>query len=151
MPRPPRSRRVQGPPRCISYKPAGIPRRELEHICLRVDEFEALRLSDYEGMDQRDAAREMHISPATFSRLIASARFTLSRAIIEGKALQIEGGNVDYAHTLHRCGDCGDEAMVKMRLPIASANADGRACRHCGSVKVEDMVETIQNRNSQPE
>jgi predicted DNA-binding protein (UPF0251 family) len=144
MPRPPRSRRVHGPPRFVSFKPAGIPRRQLERLCLRVDEFEALRLADYEGLDQEDAARAMDISPATFSRLIASARFSLIRAIVEGKALEIDGGKVNYVHTLHRCGDCGDEALVKMQASRTGARADGRCCRQCGSGRVEDLIEVMR-------
>ncbi|MCB2203693.1 DUF134 domain-containing protein [bacterium] len=108
MPRPPCRRRVHEPPEFVRFKPAGIPQRLLDRVCLRVDEFEALRLADYEGLDQKEAAERMNISPSTFSRLIESARYSLVRAIIEGKTLDIEGGSIDYVHP-HRRRNSGDE------------------------------------------
>ena len=151
MPRPPRSRRVHGPPRFVSFKPAGVPRRMLEQVLLRVDQFEALRLADYEKLSQADAAEAMGISPATFSRLIESARYSLAQAIIEGKRLDIEGGAVDYVHTLQRCEDCGDEALIELKSGKTAGKNSSHPCRHCGSENVEDLVEAMKKGNEMPE
>lgn len=150
MSRPHNSRRVYGPPRFISFKPAGIPRRQLDPVLLRVDEFEAMRLTDYEGLDQRDAAAEMGISPATFSRVLKSARFSLMRAIIEGKGFDIDGGKIDYLHTFRRCSACGDEVMVQLQSEITSVRTDPLCCRRCGSGEVEDLVELLERREATP-
>ncbi|MCX6818812.1 MAG: DUF134 domain-containing protein, partial [Candidatus Aenigmarchaeota archaeon] len=59
---------------------------------LAKDELEAIRLGDYEGMDQEKAARKMDISQPTFHRLILSARRKVAEALVNGKAIKIEGG-----------------------------------------------------------
>lgn len=76
------------------FKPAGRPLRELETVRLGLDELEALRLADLEGYYQEDAARQMGVSRTTFARIIASARAKVAEALVEGKALMIEGGAV---------------------------------------------------------
>ncbi len=146
MSRPQHSRRVYGPPRFLSFKPAGIPRRKLNPVSLRVDEFEAMRLTDYEGLDHRDAAAEMGISPATFSRVLKSARFSLMQAIIDGQGFDIEGGTIDFVHTLRRCSACGDEEMMQLKSEITSGRTDALFCRRCGSGEVEDLVESLEGR-----
>ncbi|MFH1589839.1 MAG: DUF134 domain-containing protein [archaeon] len=93
MPRPCKRRRVRGQPSSSYFKPAGIRKIDLEELTLLVDEFEAIRLKDFEGMDQEKAAKQMGISQPTFHRLILSARKKIADAIVNGKAIKIEGGN----------------------------------------------------------
>jgi len=59
---------------------------------LAVDEYEAVRLKDLEGLDQEKAAKKMNISQPTFHRLVLTARKKIAQAIVKGKALRIEGG-----------------------------------------------------------
>jgi len=92
MPRPRRCRRVWLEPSVTYFKPAGIPVRELEEVVLTVDEFEAIRLKDLEGLEQEEASKKMNISQPTFFRLLDSARKKIADAIINGKAIKIEGG-----------------------------------------------------------
>ena len=92
MPRPYRCRRVRGDPLFTYFKPAGVPVRELEEIALQVDEYEALRLADREGLPQVEAAKKMDVSQPTFSRLLDSARGKVAEAIVSGKAIRVEGG-----------------------------------------------------------
>lgn len=94
MPRPFKSRFVYGRPGSVVYKPAGIPARTLEWVGLGLDEFEAIRLLDYEGHDQEKAAQLMGISRPTVTRIYASARGKIAEALTEGKAINIEGGPV---------------------------------------------------------
>ena len=75
------------------FKPRGIPLRELEKECLSVEELEALKLADIEGLYQEDAAERMEVSRPTFQRVLKSARGKVARCLVEGKALGIEGGN----------------------------------------------------------
>jgi predicted DNA-binding protein (UPF0251 family) len=75
------------------FKPRGIPLVDLEEVSIRLDELEAIRLADYEGLYHEDAARTMKISRATFGRILDGARHTVAEAIIKGKALKIETDN----------------------------------------------------------
>ncbi|MBW3012108.1 DUF134 domain-containing protein [Candidatus Woesearchaeota archaeon] len=93
MPRPRRCRRVWFEPGVTYFKPAGIRMAGLDHAILSVDEFEAIRLKDLEGMEQEAAASKMNISQPTFARLVRAARRKVADAIVNGKAIKIEGGN----------------------------------------------------------
>lgn len=92
MPRPRLCRRIGFEPNITYFKPAGIRMVELEESVLTVDEFEAIRLKDMLGMDQEQAAKKMNISQPTFHRLILSARKRIADAIVNGKAIKIQGG-----------------------------------------------------------
>ncbi|MGD9900673.1 MAG: DUF134 domain-containing protein [Calditrichaceae bacterium] len=138
-----RRRRIDRPPDFKNFKPSGIPRRELETVTLNLDEFEALRLADYLGLEQIQAAEEMGISRPTFTRLIEKARYKITKAILEGMELVIDGGNVEFAHTKHRCLDCGDE-----RINTPDVVVDD--CPECGSSNVEDTVKNFINSDVSP-
>ena len=64
--------------------------RHLEEVILWPDEIEAIKLKDFEGLDQMEAARKMRISQSTFQRTLAMARIKISKALIGGRALRIE-------------------------------------------------------------
>ena len=93
MSRPCIRRRVRACPNTTYFKPAGIRMIELEVSILTIDEFEAVRLKDLEGLEQEEAAKKMDISQPTFHRLVLSARKKIADAIVNGKAIKIEGGN----------------------------------------------------------
>ena len=103
MPRPKCCRKVRGVPDVKYFKPRGIPSVELEEVVLHLDEFEAIRLADYEQLYQEDAAARMNISRQTFGRIIEAAHKKIADVLISGKALKIEGGYV----TLNKTGPCG--------------------------------------------
>ena len=73
-----------------SFKPAGIPKSELRIVNIMLDEFEALRLCDYEGLSQIEAAEDMQISRATVQRLLLSARKKVVDIILNNKILEIK-------------------------------------------------------------
>jgi len=93
MVRPRLCRRVRFNPDVTYFKPRGIPLRELEEVILPIDEYEAVRLKDLEGLEQEECAKKMNISQPTFHRLVLSARKKIADAIINGKAIKIEGGH----------------------------------------------------------
>ncbi|QTA89342.1 DUF134 domain-containing protein [Desulfonema magnum] len=97
MVRPKKNRIVAFNPEISYFKPRGIPMVELEEVHLTVDEREAIRLSDLLGMPYEEAGREMGISRATFGRIIQHARKIVADALINGKAINIEGGNYTIA------------------------------------------------------
>lgn len=93
MVRPKRCRKVRFNPKITYFKPRGVPLRELEEVVLHIEEFEAVRLKDLEGLEQGECAKKMNISQPTFHRVLLSARKKISDAIINGKSINIEGGN----------------------------------------------------------
>lgn len=90
MSRPKKCRCVECIPNAIYFKPRGIPLVQLEEMSLDLDEMEAIRLADYEGLYHEQAAVKMGISRATFGRIVGSARRKVAEAIIKGMALRIE-------------------------------------------------------------
>ena len=93
MPRPRLCRRVGRMPDVAYFKPAGIPKKDLDETVLGVDEYEAVRLKDLLGLGQEEAAQQMGISQPTFHRLVLGARKKIADAIVNGKAIMIEGGD----------------------------------------------------------
>lgn len=89
MPRPCIRRRVRGRPDSSYFKPAGIRMIELEETVLTMPEFEAVRLVDFQEIEQETAAAKMQISQPTLSRILKSARKKISDAIVNGKAIKI--------------------------------------------------------------
>ncbi|MFV0396891.1 MAG: DUF134 domain-containing protein [Bacteroidales bacterium] len=106
MPRPKQCRRVLSPPLMMGFKPFGVPRSMVEEIELKYDEYEVIRLLDYEGMLQEEAAEKMNVSRPTLTRIYESARKTIAKAFVEGKMIVIDGGNVDFGRTWYRCRKC---------------------------------------------
>lgn len=94
MPRPTCPRRVGFTPSTTYFKPAGTPMGVLEEVLLGHDEVEAIRLKNLVGLSQEQAASQMGVSQPTFHRLLVSAHEKLTDAVVNGKALRIEGGNV---------------------------------------------------------
>jgi len=90
MPRPRLRRRVRFSPQVDHFKPRGVPISKLEIARLSLEEVEALRLKNIENLSQIECAREMNTSQSTFQRIINSAYKKISKAIIEGKAIEIE-------------------------------------------------------------
>lgn len=72
------------------FKPAGVRLKETESVLLQKDELEAIRLKDFENLDQDSAAEKMAISQPTFHRILLSARKKISDALINGKSIVIE-------------------------------------------------------------
>lgn len=85
-------RRVKEMPRFTYFKPRGIPLRELQEVILTVEEFEAIRLKDLMGLEQIEAAKKMKVHQSTFHRMIVEARRKIADAIVNGKAIRVEGG-----------------------------------------------------------
>ena len=128
MPRPVKWRRVGFLPEVTYFKPAGIPLRMIEEVPLSIEELEAIRLKDVECLQQEECAQKMHISRPTFHRVLESARSKIADALINGKAIHIEGGNFEMSHRRFRCGHDGHE----WDIPIEEiGDGDPGACPRC--------------------
>ena len=102
MPRPIRCKRVGFKPNTTYFKPAGVRLIELEESILTVEELEAVRLNDLLNLDQTEAAKKMNISQPTFHRLLIEARKKIADALVNGKAIRIEGGNFRISKGRHK-------------------------------------------------
>jgi len=132
MARPQNCRRVNFMPECSFFKPRGIPLSSLAVIVLTLDELEAVRLADLEGLYQEKAAEAMKISRQTFGRILDSAHRKIGEALVMGKALQIEGGEVKMAaKRTFACGDCEHSWEV----PFGTGRP--QACPKCSSRNIQ--------------
>jgi predicted DNA-binding protein (UPF0251 family) len=106
MARPINRRSIEKPPLMEGFKPFGIPRCNQAPVTLLFEEYEALRLVDYLGLAHQQAARRMKVSRPTLTRVYEKARHTLATALVEGKAILIEGGHYQTADCWNRCKRC---------------------------------------------
>ena len=90
MTRPRLCKRLRFKPKAHYFKPQGIPMYELEEVILTKEEMEAIKLKDYDNLEQTEASEKMKTSQSTFQRILSSARAKITEAIVRGKALRIE-------------------------------------------------------------
>ncbi|NQT74115.1 MAG: DUF134 domain-containing protein [Chloroflexi bacterium] len=139
MPRPIKWRKVGFIPEANYFKPAGIPMRDLEEVSLSIEELEAVRLKDQEGLQQEECAQRMGISRPTFHRVLGSARSKLADALTNGKAIRIEGGDFEIDRRRFRCGWDEDELEspvgeipdeeIRVCFMCRGSGAGGQRCR----------------------
>jgi predicted DNA-binding protein (UPF0251 family) len=136
MVRPKNCRRVGCLPGSQYFKPRGIPLSTLEEVNLTIDEFEAIRLADLEGLYQDQAAERMNISRQTFGRIIESAHKKVAEALVNGKALKIEGG--DFEMKTRRKFQC-TECQHIWELPHGTGRP--QSCPSCQSADIHRSEE----------
>lgn len=139
MVRPRKDRFVAYNPDVSYFKPRGIPMMELDEVKLTVDEREAVRLSDLMGLSHEDAGRRMGVSRATFGRIIQKARKTIADALINGKAINVEGGNyriIDQPRIF---------VCTKCRHQWEEPRGTGRPahCPECRHIEVQRILNTV--------
>ncbi|NTU93450.1 MAG: DUF134 domain-containing protein [Chlorobiaceae bacterium] len=125
--RPVNCRKVEGLPKVTCFMPEGISPAKLQNVVLSVDEIEAIRLADMLGLYQADAAEKMMVSRQTFGRIIQSARKKVAEALVEGKTICIEGGNIDHACPGHHTE--GENVCVCLYCGFEKPHVDGIPCR----------------------
>lgn len=122
MARPICCRRIALQPGCNAFKPVGVPAGSLDRVALGLDEFEALRLADLEGLYHGDAAERMGISRATFGRIVEAGRRKVADALVHGRLLIIEGGEVTMSDSREfACRGCGHTWTVAFGEPRPAA------------------------------
>jgi uncharacterized protein len=136
MPRPKQNRRICSPPKMMGYKPFGIPRSNLKSISLRFDEYEAIRLLDYEGLNQEQAAERMNVSRPTLTRIYENARKVVATAFVEGTILVIEGGEVKFDGEWFRCKRC---------FKLVAGLEMHKRCGNCNTFCPDELVPIIPN------
>ncbi|MDY6823406.1 MAG: DUF134 domain-containing protein [Thermodesulfobacteriota bacterium] len=94
MPRPRKTRFVTGYPAASGFSPVDF--APTGEVILSVEGFEALRLSDFEHLDQETAAQIMEVSRQTYGRILGEARSIVAEAFVTGKTVRIDGGIFEY-------------------------------------------------------
>ena len=148
MPRPRMNRWIRHQPLAHFYAPQGVPFGRLRGVTLTLDGLEALRLADAEGLEHEQAAGLMGISRPTFSRLLAEARAVVARALVNGWAIRIEGGNYQFTGDAAAClpgrrrcrrGADGDRVRLRRDIPI-SADGTGASVEKAAPSAVEALT-----------
>jgi len=138
MSRPIKCRHVQCHPDSAYFKPRAVPLAALEELVLTYDELEAMRLADLADLYQEEAAASMQISRQTFGNIVRSARKKVADALVNGKAIRIEGGVCSVAEKeVFICGDCAHS------WEAAALNSAPDACPHCKSGNLARTREPI--------
>ncbi|WP_299528136.1 DUF134 domain-containing protein [uncultured Lutibacter sp.] len=106
MARPEKNRKILQPPIMKGFKPYGIPQCKMESIRLSLEEYESIRLVNYEMLPQKEAAVHMNISRPTLTRIYNKALKNITKAFIEGKTIEIEGGNYEFEKDWYKCRKC---------------------------------------------
>lgn len=106
MPRPRKSRKISNPPIMKGFKPFGLPLCKIESVQLTFEEYESIRLVNYEMLSQDQAAEQMNVSRPTFTRIYNKALVTIASAFVEAKAIIIEGGDYNFDKEWFRCKKC---------------------------------------------
>ena len=133
MPRPTKWRHVDYVPEVTFFQPIGSCLRQIDEVCLSIEETEAIRLKDMEGLRQEECAERMDISRPTFHRVLESARRKVAEALINGKAIRIKGGNFEMARRYFRCSDDGHEWNLPFEAITTSTLS---TCPRCKSPNV---------------
>jgi predicted DNA-binding protein (UPF0251 family) len=128
--RPPIERSVAGIPRITLFKPAGVPARELDRLKLAVDELEAIRLVDLEGLSHERAAEALGVSRQTVGRVLERGRAKVADALVGGKAIEISGGQYRVEPQQLRCFACQEQ------WERGDSSPDAASCPRCGSEDV---------------
>lgn len=115
MPRPCKRRRVCAMPGCARFGPMPLA-DEQAVVAMAVDEFEAIRLIDLEGLTQEECAARMQVARATVQAMYASARRKLATCLVLQRELRIEGGDYVLCEGSAGCaGDCGGCRRARMK------------------------------------
>jgi predicted DNA-binding protein (UPF0251 family) len=118
------------------FKPFGLPLCKIEAVKLTFEEYESIKLINYEMLSQDQASEQMNVSRPTFTRIYNKALKTITKAFVEGKAIEIEGGDYELENEWFRCKKCyklieGIENHVK--------------CENCQLFGTDELVLLNQN------
>jgi len=138
MSRPRKTRKICYPPKMKGFKPFGLPMCEIENVKLTFEEYESIKLINYEMLSQDQASEQMNISRPTFTRLYNKALKSIAKAFVEGNAIIFEGGDYELENEWFRCNKCyklieGIENHVK--------------CENCTIFGNDELVLLNQNKS----
>ncbi len=126
MPRRKRGRKMLVPPVVKGMSVTGIRGRRSQEIILLLEEYETIRLLDYRGMTQEEAARHMQVSRPTLTRIYENARRKVAQAFVEGRGILIRGGDFFFDTNWFKCSSCkasfsSYERNVEIKCPVCNS------------------------------
>nr|WP_320119425.1 DUF134 domain-containing protein [uncultured Marinifilum sp.] len=130
MPRRVRLRKVVEPPRFKGYRPFGTNGRKRQSIELLYEEYESLKLADYDLMNHKEAAEVMGVSRPTFARIYECARRKIAAALVEVKDIKTVFGNAVLDKDWYECRKCN----ARFNIP---ATMEKEKCPACNSKQIE--------------
>ncbi len=130
MPRRKRLRKVVAPPGFKGYKPYGNSQHKKQYVELLYEEYEAIKLADYDLMNHLEASILMGVSRPTFARIYESARRKLANALVETREIRSVFGNARLDGTWYICNDCHARFTIPIQLNL-------NACPFCRSKETE--------------
>ncbi len=136
MARPIKWRKIENIPTVPYFVPSENDIDEIPGNILKLEELEAVRLKDLEGLEQEECAAKMEVSRPTFQRILISAREKITDSLVNGKTLKIEGGNFTRNICPVKCADCGKEWPESFEKLDIIKNGE-YVCPSCGSNHVE--------------
>ena len=139
MARPKQNRIITSSPGVSGFKPYGRCCQKREAIQLRYDEYESIRLIDYNGQLQEDAAKSMNISRPTFTRIYSEARKKIAMALVEGKRIVISNDNIEFEEYQQQKSN-----IQVMNQKIAIPTSEGKLWQHFGKAPEVTFV-TVEN------
>lgn len=152
MPRPCKRRRVCMKPNYVEFLSVGSVSKE--KVNLTVDEFECLRLLDYEQITQEECAKKMNIARTTVTSIYQDARYKLMDAIINGKKVEISGGNYELCLEHPDCMGYNcliDNMLIKERkedvyMRIAVTYENNEVFQHFGKTQQFKVYDINENK-----
>ena len=126
-------RSVLLPPLFNDFKPAGVAGKHLHYEVLSLDEYEAIRLVDYNEFSHEQASEEMGVSRPVFTKMLEKARKKISLMFVKGYGIRIEGGNVHFKRNILKCNDCGQMFDIKISDEIV-------ICPNCESNTIVNVA-----------
>lgn len=133
MPRPKRIRKMTNPPHFKGFRPIGLPEED-SPVVINYEEYEAIRLCDFELMGQVEASKLMEVSRPTFTRIYESARRKVAQAFVGGKTIVFEGGKVYFNSDWYSCNTCG------CWFNHTAKETEIKNCSLCGSTDIEQYI-----------
>ncbi|MDZ4121191.1 MAG: DUF134 domain-containing protein [Candidatus Cloacimonadaceae bacterium] len=140
MPRAKLMRMMDNLPIIKGFRPIWMRANYRQAVIMNLEEYEALRLIDYEKQIHEQAAANMNISRPTFTRIYEQARYKLSTALVEGRSLLIEGGNVLLQGEHWYCENC----YHKFSTPTEQKPSEIQ-CPKCNSTQLLDLSECFMS------
>ncbi len=122
-------RKVVAPPGFRGYKPYGTRQGRNNHVDLLYEEYEAIKLADYDLMNQLEASKIMGVSRATFARVYESARREIAKALVETREIRSVFGDASLDNSWFMCDACD------IRFNIPDKNTE----HHCPLCKTENI------------
>ena len=141
MARPTKWRQVEFIPSSRYFTPVSASQSSIEENILYIEEVEALRLKDLEGLDQEQCAEKMAISRQTFQRILTEARKKVADSLVKGKAIKIAGGNYTRNICLVECLDCGQ----RWNESFETFEQGNPVCENCSSKRIVCIREDTKN------